>query len=63
MIKYENLAVTVKHDYRETSLKLCCDVIDDVINVKHHVLYVICPVESEYVIRFLISEKLTKIEN
>ena len=53
----------VKYDYRETSLKLCCDVIDDVINVKYLILFVIWPVDSEYAIRFLLSETLTEIEN
>ena len=52
----------IKHEYREPCLKRCCDVIDDVINMKDDVLYYIWVKESESEIRSKISWKLTKIE-
>ena len=52
----------IKHEYREPCLKRCCDVINDVINMKDNVLYYIWVKESESEIRSKISWKLTKIE-
>ena len=62
-IESEKAAVNDKHDYRGPSLKLGWYVINAVIGMYHHVLYMIWPKESEYAIRFELSWKLTEIEN
>ena len=62
-IESEKAAVNDKHDYRGPSLKLCWDVINEVIGMHYHVSYMIWPKKSEYAIRFELSWKLTEIEN
>ena len=52
----------IKHEYREPCLKRCCDVIDDVINMKDDVLYYIWVKESESAIRLKLSWKLMNMK-